>query len=117
MRALLLAALCSGTLAACRAPSNSATPELASPKISGAASKIKFKDAQEAQSALMPDYVRIIPLKTFGSLAGLRVGVEITANTSSGKVMKGIVTAIGKDAVTVEIKSWAAAGAGAPPAK
>ncbi len=117
MRPLLLAALGAATLAACRGGQDSAGPELTHPKTSGAASKVRFKDAQEAASSLMPDYVRTIPLSTFASLEGLKVGVQIRANTSSGKLMVGTITAIGKDAVTVRVESWKDAGADPSPSK
>lgn len=117
MRALSLAAACAALAAACRPSPEPGAAALTHPKTSGAASKAGFKDAQEAAGALMPDQVRVIPLKTFASLEGLRVGAEVAANTSSGRVVRGVITAIGTDAVTVKVESWRDAGAAPAPAR
>ena len=67
----------------------------------------RFAGALDAEKALMPNYVRTIPLSTFaGSLDALRVGVRVQASTKGGKRFVGTVTAIGKEDVTVSVESW-----------
>jgi len=103
--AIVAALACLAAFAACRRSPGAAESEPSLPQMTGAASRIHFKNAQEAERALLPSYVRTIPLSTFRGAQGLKVGVKIAATTASGKKFIGTVVAIGKDEVTVSVET------------
>lgn len=71
------------------------------------ASPLQFKNAQAAQSALLPVYHRTIPLSTFGgNTTGLKVGVVLAVQTETGKQLIGTVVAIGETHLTMRVDSW-----------
>ena len=56
-------------------------------------------------SPAAPKTFRNVPIGTFKSMDGLKVGVKVEAATASGQKFIGTVTSIGKDEVTVEVES------------
>ena len=101
----LIALFCLASFAACRRSADAVDSDPFVPKRAGAASRIAFKSPQEAARALLPSYVRAIPLSTFHGAQGLQIGSRVAATTASGKKFVGTVTAIGKDEVTVSVET------------
>ena len=91
-------AACLGGFNACRKSNEEAKP-------APAAAAANTSPAQPAAGAAQAKTVRQIPMSTFQSTAGLRVGARIQAATAGGQTFIGTITEIGKDSVTVEVES------------
>jgi len=99
------AAACGLALLAGARLSASASPELTVPP--SASTAVQIAGAQAAESALLPDYYRTIPLSSFGSgAAGLKVGVRLAVQTQSGKELTGTVVAIRTTDLVMRVESW-----------
>jgi hypothetical protein len=99
------AAACVLALLAGAKLSSSASPELTVP--ASASTAVPIAGAQAAESALLPDYYRTIPLSSFGSgAAGLKPGVRLAVQTQSGKELTGTVVVVRETDLVMRVESW-----------